>query len=129
MSGDLKRPMRAIDRATRNFRDARGQRESLPVPALDVDGQPPFVVWWKSAWTVAETDLVLPHLARGGLSTEQMCRVLIAKAVDEQGNALFHDADLPELLHESAPRWIIEIVNAMLLSMFASPSVADQKKA
>lgn len=115
-------PKRAIDLLIERFRATRGGRKSF------TDGYTGVTVYW-DPWTLGEQDLVFFDMSKSeAFRPMRFARVLIVKALDEQGKAMFASADETELLAEVDPGMIKRLVEPILADLNADHGKDPNKK-
>lgn len=97
-------PVRAIDKIVAHFAATKGQRHSI-------DTAWGFKVWY-SGWTIGEKDYVFVDGERWRPRTA--ARLLRIKGEDADGNRLFSEADLTELLNEADPKEVGRVAGEIL---------------
>lgn len=115
--------MSVIEKATQNFRDKlSGELQFVEVPEW---GEPdkPLRIYYKPALNFRAQGKILA-LFKQDKDEEAVCQSLIIKALDEAGNHLFKQTDMPNLLHEVDP----EIVNRILSEMNSQIDDAETLK-
>lgn len=111
--------MRAIDAALAYTRSL-GTR-SLEVPEWKIDDQgKPLVVYWKPL-TLAEREKLF---AGGELKLTSYADVLVAKALDQEGNKMFTLEDAPKLRNHVESG----IIQRIALQILATPRLEDVEK-
>lgn len=95
---------RSIDKIIAHYAATKGKR-------FDVETAWGFKVFF-TPWTLGEKDRVFE--ASGVWRHRSSARLLIVKAQDERGNALFADVEEQELLNEGDPDEIVRVANVIL---------------
>lgn len=119
---DPDKPERAIDRLIARFRESRGGRQSF------TDAPSGITVWW-DPWTLGEEDRVFHDMTKDELfRPARFARVLIVKALDENGNRLFARPDEAELLGEVDPGLVRRLAQPMIADMNRDNGADPKKK-
>lgn len=101
---------KAIDLLTKQFKGLG--RRSLEMPEMTDNGNPTYKIYWKP-WTLEEKKGLNSYLDLDDL--DMFIKVLVLKAQDEKGAALFDRGDVPKLklhCHDA----VIRKMGAMILA-------------
>ena len=115
--------MSVLEKATAQFRDKiSGELQHVLVPEW---GEPdnPLKIYFKPALNFKAQGKILA-LFKADKDEEAVCQSLIIKALDEDGNHIFKQTDMPNLLHEVDP----EVVNRILSEMSINIDDAEELK-
>lgn len=111
---------RAADLLADHWARTKGQRKSLTLTLGDRE----LVVWW-SPWTLAQQDFVYhDYVAGESFRPERFARVVLKKAEDAEGNRLFADAEMMDLLHRMDPGIVKTLALAILTNLEADNAAA-----
>jgi len=101
-----------LDAAKTQFRDRLSSGLSqLVVPEWEVKGKP-IVIYYKPSMTMKEQGEVL-KLANTNKQAESVVMTLIIRALDADGNRMFRKADMTEIMNQTDPDVISQIVVGM----------------
>ena len=104
--------MSIIDGAKAHFRERlSGGLQSIEVPEWDVDGKP-AVIYYKPSLNFSQQEKIL-KLSDEGKKAEAIVQALIERALDEDGNRIFKQANRLELMKQVDPEIISRLVNDM----------------
>jgi len=115
--------MSVLEKATAQFREKiSGELQFVLVPEW---GEPdkPLKVYYKPAINFKAQGKILA-LFKADKDEEAVCQSLIIKALDEDGNHIFKQTDMPNLLHEVDP----DVVNRILSEMSINIDDAEELK-
>ena len=82
-------------------------------------------VYYRATASMA-TESKIMNLTQGGKTAEALVESIVLKALDEDGNRIFRDADRPELLNQADPQVLIKV--AGVLNNANSESIEDIEK-
>lgn len=111
---------RLIDQLVAEFRPERSEMSSIDVPELGEGVK----VYWRPAWTLGEREEVY---GAGKSSMALAVDVVLVKACNAEGEALFKPVDRPDLLHRVRPAIIERIGAAMLATIVPETPEALEK--
>lgn len=115
--------MSVIDQATAQFRDKlSGELQFVLVPEWG-ESDKPLKIYFKPALNFKAQGKILA-LFKQDKDEEAVCQSLIIKALDENGQHLFKQTDMPSLLHDTDP----DVVNRILSQMNSQIDDAESLK-
>mgnify|MGYP004000734107 CR=1 FL=1 len=101
-----------LNAAKTQFRDRLSSGLSqLVVPEWEVNGKP-ITIYYKPSMTMKEQGEVL-KLANTNKQAESVVMTLIIRALDADGNRMFRKADMTEIMNQTDPDVISQIVVGM----------------
>ena len=104
--------MSVIDKAAAQFRERlSGELKFVECPEWG-EKDKPLKVYYKPAINFKAQEKIYA-LVNAGKSSEAVCQTLIIRALDEEGNHLFRQTDMPKFMHEVDPEIVAGIVTQM----------------
>jgi hypothetical protein len=97
-----------LEAAKAHYREvlSAGLRGPIPVPEWDAE------VWFKPVVNFAQESKVI-ELQNAGKTAEALVEMMIIRALDKNGQPLFHKADKPEIMREMDPSVILRVIGEM----------------
>lgn len=113
---------RTLDALAAHWLVRKGQRRTLSVRLGDID----FPFWW-SAWTLGQQDYVFhDHKPGEPFRPERMARVVVRKAEKENGERMFADIELVDLLSNVDPEVVKTMAIAILMDLNADNAAGQE---
>lgn len=99
---------KVLDAAKAHYREvlSAGLKGPIVVPEWDTE------VFYKPVINFAQESKVI-ELQNQGKTAEALVEMLIIRALDKNGQPLFHKADKPEIMREIDPSIILRIISEM----------------
>lgn len=104
--------MSIIETAAAQFREKlNGELKFVECPEWG-EKDKPLKIYYKPAINFKSQEKIFA-LVNAGKSSEAVCQTLIIRALDEEGNHIFRQTDMPKLMHEVDPEVVATIVTEM----------------